>query len=292
METESSLWYSSIGHGSGQADGTEVIFLGIFSKTKVVNRVVLLDVEQIKPNPAQPRAIFVKQELQDLAESIRENGILQPLTVRTNANGEYELIAGERRLRAAKLVNLKEVPCIVMESTDKQSAVYALIENIQRQNLNYFEEAAAISNLIVEWNVTQEEASKRLGKAQSTVANKIRLLRFHPEQQQKILDAGLTERHARALLKLEDPMLVDKAIYYISARHLNVQQSEKYIQDLLQETKKPHRNYIPVIKDVRLFLNTINKAIETMQKAGVPATTEKREQSDCIEYIVKIPLSK
>ena len=266
--------------------------MGVLSKNKVVNRVVLVPIDSIAPNPSQPRKNFSQEELHTLALSVKENGIIQPLTVRQGGTLDYELIAGERRLRAAKLAGLETVPCIVINTDPKQSAILALIENIQRQNLNYFEEAAAISNLIVEWNVTQEEASRRLGKAQSTVANKMRLLRFTKEQQQKILENGLTERHARALLRLEEPMEIDKAIFYISARRLNVKQTEAYVESLVAEKQRPKRTYIPVIKDVRLFLNTINKAIETMQKAGVPAQAERHEQDGCIEYIVKIPLSK
>lgn len=263
--------------------------MGVFSKNKLLNRVVSINVCDIIPNPAQPRVEFFQDELQELAQSIEENGILQPLTIRKNSEECYEIVAGERRLRAAKLAGLEEVPCIIIDTDAKQSAVFALIENIQRKDLNFFEEASAISNLIIEWNVTQEEASRRLGKAQSTIANKIRLLKFTSEQQKKMLEAGLTERHARALLKITDQMLLDKAIYFLSARQLNVKQSEKYIQELIDEENKPHRTVIPVIKDVRLFLNTINKAIETMQNAGIPAKAEKREQEDCIEYIVRIP---
>lgn len=264
--------------------------MGLFSKGKVVNKVVLIPVSEIVSNPAQPRTLFDIDELNSLAESIRENGILQPLTVRINAHAQYELIAGERRLKAAQIAELTEVPCIVVETDARQSAVLALLENIQRQDLNFFEEARAISNLIVEWNVTQEEASRRLGKAQSTVANKLRLLKLTDQQQVKILDAGLTERHARAILKINDPIMTEKVIYYVAAKHLNVKQTEEYIESILKEEQKSRRNYIHVIKDVRLFLNTINKAIETMQNAGVPAKAEKREQEDCIEYIVRIPL--
>lgn len=274
------------------SNSMEVIFLGIFSKNKTVNKVVLIPVKEIVPNPAQPRKVFQEKDLQALSDSISVNGMLQPLTVRSDSQDRYELIAGERRLRAAELAGIEEVPCIVLETDPKQSAILALIENIQRKDLNYFEEAAAIANLIVEWNVTQEEASKRLGKAQSTLANKIRLLRFTEEQRKKMIDAGLTERHARALLKLTDPMMVDKAIFYISAKQLNVKQTEDYIENIVKEAEKPRRTFIPIVKDVRLFLNTINKAIETMQKAGVEATAEKHQQEDCIEYIVKIPLHK
>lgn len=266
--------------------------MGLFAKnTKVVNRVISVPVAQIIPNPAQPRKMFELGDLESLASSISENGLLQPLTVRTNYKGEYELISGERRLRAAKLAKLQEVPCIVMETDEKQSAVYALIENIQRQDLNFFEEAAAIKNLIVDWGITQEEASRRLGKAQSTIANKMRLLKFTENQQHKMLEAGLTERHARALLKINDEQTIDKAIYYIEQKNLNVNQTEKYIEALSKETK-PSRTFIPVIKDVRVFFNTINRAVETMQRAGINAKTEQIKDDDFIKYIVKIPVQK
>lgn len=267
--------------------------MGLFAKNtaKVINRVVSIPVDQIIPNPAQPRKVFELGELKCLSDSIQENGILQPLTVRVNYKGEYELISGERRLKAARLAELKEVPCIVLETNGRQSAIFALIENLQRQDLNYFEEAFAIRNLIIEWSVTQEEVSKRLGKAQSTIANKLRLLRFTQEQQQKMLEAGLSERHARALLKLPENQMVEKAIYYIQQKRLSVKGTEQYVESLLKE-KKPARNIIPVIKDVRVLFNTINRAVETIQKAGIPVKTEQTQNKDYIQYIVKIPVQK
>lgn len=261
----------------------------IMKGNKVINKVVLIPIGEISPNRAQPRQVFDTAELESLSSSIRENGILQPLTVRQNYAGKYELIAGERRLKASKMAGLTSVPCIIMETDERQSAVFALLENMQRSDLNYFEEAQAIQSLIFEWNVTQEEAAKRLGKSQSTLANKLRLLRFEQPQREKIFNAGLTERHARALLKLDDPMEIDKAVYYIAAKKLNVKQTEKYIEQLQQTQSKHNHNIIPVIKDVRLFINTINKAIDTMKLAGVQATAERVDGKDCIEYIVKIP---
>ena len=254
--------------------------MGVFSRNKTVNKVILLPADTVQPNPAQPRVHFDPEELQGLAESIRANGILQPLTVRQNLKGEYELISGERRLRAARLIGLEYVPCILVETTAQQSAVFALLENLQRRDLNFFEEARALSKLMIEWNITQEEIAARLGKAQSTIANKMRLLKLTDTQQKKILDGGLTERHARALLKIEDEQMRDKAVYYIIAKHMNVTQAEQYIEGLLKETeeKKSVRKTIPVIKDVRLFINTINKAIDTMKKAGVDAQAEKIEE--------------
>lgn len=267
--------------------------MGIFTKqAKTLNKVVLLPADEIVSNPAQPRRVFEAKDLKCLAESIRENGILQPLTVRVNFDNQYELISGERRLKAAKLAGFKMVPSIVVDTNSKQSAVFALIENIQRRDLNYFEEAIAIQNLIVEWGITQEEASKRLGKAQSTIANKLRLLKFSEEQQKKILQNDLTERHARALLKLPDSQSIDKVIHYIVSKQLNVKQTEEYVETFLKQEVKATPKFIPVIKDVRVFFNTINKAVKLMQKSGIHASAEKVTSPDYIQYIVKIPIQK
>lgn len=269
------------------------LFSSTVGKKDMLNKVISIDTEKILANPAQPRQYFDQKELESLADSIRNNGILQPLTVRKNSWGSYELITGERRLRAARLINMKKVPCIVYNTTDKNSAILALIENLQRKDLNFFEEAKAIENLIVEWNITQEEASLRLGKAQSTIANKLRLLRLPENQQKKIQDSHLTERHARAFLKIDNEELRNKAIYYVCIKNLNVSQTEQYIEQLLNgTTKKSGQTMIPVIKDVRIFVNTINQAIDIMKKAGINASSEKLEREDGIEYIVKIPYSK
>lgn len=261
---------------------------------KTVNKVVLLEVEQISPNPAQPRKTFGDAELKSLAESIATNGLLQPLTVRRNKSG-YELVSGERRLRAMKYANLKEAPCIVIDTTDRQAAVLALIENIQRQDLNYFEEAAALKNLMVEWGISQQELGSRLGMAQPTIANKLRLLRFDGEQQKKLLEADVNERQARALLKLENQDLLQAALEVIGQNKLNVVQTEQYVDTLLSGPKEPEeksrRRNCPIVKDVRLFLNTINNAINVMNQSGIRASAEKIEKTDHIEYIVRIPLT-
>ena len=262
----------------------------LFQKEKTINRVVLLNVAEVEPNPAQPRTNFDPDSLASLAESIRMNGILQPVTVRKNRKDHYELIAGERRLRAAKLAGLSQIPAIIMNTNEKDSAVLALLENLQRQDLNFFEQATALSAAIVEWNITQEEAAERLSMAQSTIANKIRLSRIPQEQQERILGGGLTERHARALLKLNNDEKRAEAIEEIIRRRLNVSQTERYLESLLDEnhTKKMR---IPVVKDVRIFLNTINKALAVMKSAGIQAEAEKKEDGACIEYIVRIPKS-
>lgn len=259
----------------------------LFQKEKTVNRVVLLDVSEILPNPAQPRTSFDPDSLASLAQSIRQNGVLQPVTVRKNRKGRYELIAGERRLRAAKIAGLVQIPSIIMETSEKDSAVLALLENLQRQDLNFFEQATALSAAIVEWNITQEEAAERLSMAQSTIANKIRLSRIPQEQQARILEGGLTERHARALLRVSDDAKRAEAIEEIIRRRYNVSQTEKYLESLLDNRTKKMR--IPVVKDVRIFLNTINKALAVMKSAGIQAEAERKEDGSCIEYIVRIP---
>lgn len=261
-----------------------------FSKGKVVNNVISLSINSIVANPNQPRVIFLKQDLKDLADSIKMNGILQPLIVRLNDENKYELVAGERRLKAAKLAGKTEVPCIVSKASTQQSAILALMENLQRKNLNFFEEALAISKIIDHWNITQQEVAQKLGKAQSTIANKLRILKFSSKQKQKMLLANLTERHARALLKVPCKDDIDKVLDFVIEKKLNVEQTEIYIKKMFYEkSKKAKPRLIPVIKDVRLFYNTINNAVKVMRKAGVMVKVKKEEDSDCVKYVIKIP---
>lgn len=257
------------------------------SKEKVINKVLLLPVEEISPNPAQPRTEFDEQALSSLAESIRQNGVLQPILVRKLGEHQYELISGERRLRASKVAGRETVPAVILEANARQSAVYAILENIQRKDLNLFEEAAALQSLVVEWGVTQEEAAAKLGMAQSTIANKLRLLAFSEEEQQMMLQYQLTERHARALLKLRDDPRKMETIHWIGEHHLTVRQTESYIEKLLQE--RPMARRVLLVKDIRIFINTINQAIDTMKSAGIPAESQKTEKEDYIEYLVRIP---
>lgn len=259
----------------------------MFKRDKVVNKVLLLPIENIRTNPAQPRTNFDERQLQVLADSIFENGLLQPITVRKTYDGKYEIISGERRLRACKMIGKQKMECIVIEKSEQESAMLAMIENIHREDLNMFEQANALKNLIHEWNVTQDEAAVKLGMAQSTVANKIRILRLTPEEQDLIITFKLTERHARALLKVDEPEKRIEAIEHIAKNNLNVSQTEKYIADLL--VHKNRRRFFPIIKDVRVFVNTINKAITVMKSAGIPATSEKIEEDNYIEYVIKIP---
>lgn len=251
-------------------------------------KIVQIDINSIYPNPAQPRRAFDEQELLALSRSIRTNGLLQPISVRRVNNG-YELIAGERRLRACKIAGLATVSCIVSNCTSETSAVLAMTENLQRQDLQIFEEAEGIRRLIEEWNVTQEEAAMRLGKSQSTLANKLRLLRLSEVERIKIMEAGLTERHARALLRINDDKLRGKTLDDIITHELNVQQTDAYIERLLSGKKKAKSKHVFIVKDVRVFLNTINHAIETMKQSGINAQALKSENDEYIECIVRIP---
>lgn len=260
-------------------------------KEKVINKVVQIDVCRIVPNPYQPRREF--DDLEGLAQSISRNGILQPLTVRKteNGSGDYELISGERRLRAAKLIGMEDVPCIVVEMTGRNSAAMALIENIQRRDLSVFDEAEAIARLIEYYGMTQEDAASKLGKSQSTIANKLRLLKLSEPVRQKLTEYGFTERHARALLRLPTDEKRMEAAEIIHKRRLNVEATERLVDNMLKKQKEfeDYKKRSPAFKDVRLFVNTINKAIEMMKAAGINADSKQHRNEDYIEYIVRIP---
>lgn len=256
-------------------------------KEKIVNKVVQIETDKILPNPYQPRRDF--EDLEGLAQSILQNGILQPLTVRRE-NGEIELVSGERRLRAAKMIGMETVPCIIVEMSGRNSAVMALIENIQRQDLSVFDEAEAIAKLIDFYGMTQEDAAVKLGKSQSTIANKLRILKLDQETKNKITEYGLTERHARALLKLPEERRIE-VVEAIHNRNLNVEATERLIEIMMNKQTEIEslRKRSVVFKDVRLFVNTINKAVEMMKAAGINADSKKIQQEDFIEYIVRIP---
>ncbi len=260
------------------------------TKHTVAGHIILVEQEHIFPNPNQPRLRFDFDELTSLAESIRHNGLLQPLTVRRKEDEEnFELVAGERRLIAARMVGLAKVPCIVMDISDEQSAIFSLIENIQRQDIGFFEEALAISKLIDHYNISREELSKQLGKAPSTISNKLRLLCLSEEMRSKIVKADLTERHARALLKIEDEKMRSRALSIMADKHLTVAESERMIQQMLNRSPKSRKIPIKNLRDVRLFVNTLNHAVDTIRRAGIEADSVKSETEEYIEYVVRIP---
>ena len=257
-------------------------------------KLIYIPCDRITANKNQPREIFDQGKLYELAQSIKEHGILQPLTVRKTENEYYELIAGERRLRAARLVGLKEVPAILSRYTDHQSFVLAIIENIQRQDLNCFEEAKSYKKLIDECSMTQEELAAKLAKNQSTIANKLRLLKLDEKCRNLILENNLTERHARCLLKLYDDDTREKALHEIITNNLNVSQTEQLISELLGEIKKIEtkkkndRRYIALFKDLRIFSSTINQTVDMIKKAGIPVKSNKNETDKYIEYNIRI----
>ena len=247
--------------------------------------------ELINPNPDQQRKIFHEEELQALSESIKANGLLQPITLMREEDGSYRIIAGERRYRACKQLKMEAVPAIICNVNDADAAVLALIENIQRSDLGCFEEAAAIQKLIEKMEMTQEEAAKKLGKSQSAIANKLRLLRLPMEVQKFLTENGLTERHARALLKLpEEQMLM--AAQEIAEQQLNVAQTEALVEALLapeEEKPIPYRGRkIMVVKDLRIFRNTVERALETLRESGIEAFSEETEHEYYLEYVVRV----
>lgn len=253
-------------------------------------RILRLPAAEIRPNPRQPRQIFEEAGLRELASSIRRHGILQPLTVRRMPDG-WELIAGERRLRAARLVGLETVPCIEAAADDRESALLALVENLQRRDLHYFEEAAAIADYLKHSGVTQEEAAAQLGRSPSAVANKLRLLRLSSACREVLVSHGLTERHARCLLRLEDEGERLGAVQHIADHQLNVAQAEQYIERrlaALQATPPAGRRTF-IIKDVRLFLNSVDRGLRLIRDAGIDAACGREETEDDILLTIRIP---
>ena len=227
----------------------------------MTKEIVEIPTERLLPNPYQPRKQFSSEEMLGLADSIQQNGVLQPLLARRINNSDYyELIAGERRLRASILANLQTVPCIVLDCDYQDSAVISILENIQRANLNFFEEALAIAHLHEHFGLTQQEIGKKLGKSQSALSNKLRLLRLPADVRYYIEKEGLTERHARALLKVDDPEVMWTVLRAVTDRHLNVEQTETMIAHLLGEdapADKHRRKVVPLFRDVRIFVNTV-----------------------------------
>ena len=247
-------------------------------------RVIFLPARSIRPNPAQPRRTFDEGALTELTDSIRHHGVIQPLSVR-RVGGGYELIAGERRLRAAQAAGLGEIPCIVMTMDDTESGLVALVENLQRQDLDFLEEAMGISRLLRTQNLSQEQAARMLGKSQSAIANKLRLLRHSPEVLSAIKRGNLSERHARALLRLGSEPEKMRAIETITALGMSVSRAEQYIDKLLNPDQKNRE------KPVNLggFLNNLSQNIARIQSAGISAVSERRETEKEIVLTITIP---
>ena len=253
-------------------------------------RVLFLPLDAIQPNPDQPRRSFDQPALEELAESIRALGVLQPLTVRRR-EGAWELVAGERRLRAARLAGLETIPCLSIQTDGQTSSLLALVENLQRRDLDFWEEALALRQLVDTYRISQEEVARRVGKSQSAVANKLRLLKLAPETLALLRDGGAGERHARALLRLEVPAQQLEAARQVVERGLTVAQTEGLVEALLtaQPAPVPRRKPTYLFKDVRLFLNTVTRSIDIMRSAGVDAQCRRQDTEDEILLTIHIP---
>lgn len=264
-------------------------------KKDEIKNITYLSIDCIRPNPYQPRKQFSKTSLDELCDSIKQYGVIQPINVRKISSNNYELVAGERRLRAATMAGLKEIPSIVVNVNDNDSAVMALIENLQREDLNYMEEADGYNNLINDHGFTQEELAQKIGKSQSTIANKIRLLRLPPMVKKILSDNNLTERHARALLKLHDEQLQLKVLKHVCEKGLNVKRTEELVERAIErftkqeKEKPPERKFTKAIKDIRIFINTIRQAIDLMKKSGVNAKAAQLDRGEYVEFIIRIP---
>jgi len=257
------------------------------------NEIVKIDIDKVIPNIYQPRKYFNEETIEELSQSIKQYGIIQPLTVR-KIGEVFELVAGERRLRAAKLASLETVPCNIIDITDSESAQISLLENLQREDLNYIDEAEAYYNLINDHNFTQDELAKRMGKKQSTIANKLRLLKLSSEIRAICLKNKLTERHARALLTVPNKELQLKVIQKVIANGLNVKKTEELInKELLklagEELKNNGKRSIKSVMPAKLYVNTIK---QLFQKFDLPAEYTYKDEEEFIEITVKIPKSK
>lgn len=253
-----------------------------------------IPVMMIKPNPYQPRKSFSQQSLEELSNSIKEIGLIQPITVRRTGVNSYELIAGERRLRASKMAGLEVIPAIIVFGDERDSAIMAMIENLQREDLHYLEEARGYSALIQDHGLTQEELAKKIGRSQSTIANKIRLLRLSDQIKEKLIQNDLTERHARCLLRLPEEELRFKALEKIIEKNYNVKDSELLVERTMQKIEKKgksagKRKMIGGYKDIRIFINTIKNAVVMMKDYGINPLVKEIDTGDSIEITVTIP---
>ena len=260
-------------------------------------KVILLPVGSIHPNPMQPRKVFDPDALAELTESIRMYGVLQPLTVRKAADGSFELVAGERRLRASRAAGLDKVPCILVNVSEQDSGLLALVENLQRQDLDFIEEAEGLRTLTRSYGMSQEEAAKCIGLSQSAVANKLRLLRLSPELLYLLRERGLSERHARSLLRLVNDEQRLEVLSYVLEHDLNVARTEQYIEDYLKrggppkETQGKKKAPRIVLKDVRIFFNTVTKGLGVMRRSGVQAEYDQADTEADYILTIRIPKS-
>ena len=264
-------------------------------KAKKSGDIISVPVNDIRPNPSAARTSFDWNELDGLAQSIYHNGLLQPLTIREVKNGKYQLVAGERRLRAARMAGLEEVPCVVVKISEEKSALMTLTENLQRKKLHFFEEAEALRNIIKKYGMTIAQISKKLGIPQSEISDKLLLLRLPKKIREYIIQYGLTQRHASAIIRLNDYNLMTEALNAVIKNCMNVSDTEKLVDRLMNQgrmsesqTKTGGRKNVKIFKDVRIFINTLDHAVITMKKSGIKAEAFQREADGYIEYTVRI----
>lgn len=262
-------------------------------RVKKETAVYQLPLDKIRPNPYQPRKYFNRMALEELADSITAYGLLQPITVRKMHNGYYELVAGERRLRAAEMAGLTLIPAMVLHVGENESALLAFIENIQRQNLSFLEEAEGYRNLMEDYGMTQEELAEKLSKSQSFIANKLRLLRLEESVQRMLVDHHFTERHARALLRLPDEESRMMVLERMIREELNVRKTEELVEDTMEQLRertveKPEQKEKRYVTDFRLFTNTIKQSVEVIRKAGMEVLYEDKAEEDGCEILIRI----
>ncbi len=246
-----------------------------------------IDIDKIQANENQPRTVFDDEKIEELAMSIKENGLIQPLIVRKQ-NRNYQIIAGERRYRACKLAGLESIPCIIKDIDDKQMDTYAIIENIQREDLTPIEEANAYKTLIDTYGMNQTELANKVGKKQSTIANKLRLLKLSDNVKEALKSKQITERHARAMLSL-DEQKQQKVLQEVVDKSLNVKQTEALINQV-PKVKPRKANPVKVSRNFKIAINTINQATALIQKSGVEVVSETEEKDD--EYVIILHVKK
>lgn len=263
---------------------------GIISNGNLISevKVVKIAIDKIFPNPYQPRKTFDEEALRDLAASIAQYGVLQPLLVAPAENGRYMLIAGERRLRASKMAELQEVPVIISEYTSQQIAEIALIENLQREDLHFLEEAEGYEKLMQQFHITQEAMAARVGKKQSTIANKLRLLRLSDRIRKILVEANLSERHARALLKLDDEEKQVQVLTAVIDNGYSVRQTENYIEKMLADKKLEKKKRLVIVNDVRIYLNSIKQVVNAIKDVGIPVNMEQTVDGEDVIVSLRI----
>lgn len=265
--------------------------LSLIKNSSKPGKLLEVPISQIRTNPNQPRKMFPMDSLEELAMSIKQHGLLQPVTIRLGKYAKYELIAGERRMRACRMAGLRTIPAILIDVSNCDSAALALIENLQRECLHFIDEAEAYNSLIKDFALTQDQLAEKLGKNQATIANKLRILKLSPQAKIRIRENELTERHARALLRLPEEQQRLQVLDLVCEKGLNVKQTEAVVDKMLAPPPPPPppKKHIRMFKDIRIFSNTIKQAIEMMQQSGIDAVSEKTESEEYIQYTVRIP---